>query len=166
MLLPQRAHTAALAGSASGSSGPSQVSSGQASLYFIIASHLAASPSSGHALLQIAVCLQHSTLLIDWLGLPGSGSVATPPSCMLLWLFPAATHRLLRGVHAPWQLVLAPICLLRHYWIIWSTSAGLLCIQCLKSQLPWNSQGPYAPLNARACCCCCNLLPTVPRCCS
>jgi hypothetical protein len=54
-LLPQRSDTAALAGSAAGCSGPTQVSSGQACLYYIVANHLDASPSSGQASLYYIV---------------------------------------------------------------------------------------------------------------
>jgi hypothetical protein len=37
--------------------------------------------NGGHALLQIAVCLQHITLLIDWLE---QVVLVTPPTCVLL----------------------------------------------------------------------------------
>jgi hypothetical protein len=55
----------------------------QACLYYIEANHLtASSPTCGHALLQIAVYLQHSTLLIDLLELPESGSGRTTYLCV------------------------------------------------------------------------------------
>jgi hypothetical protein len=134
-------------------------SSGPACLYYIVANHLAAAPACGHALLQVAVYLQHSTLPIDWLGLPEIDSGHTT------YLYaaapvPAATRPLLPCVQAPWQLVLAPVCLLRLCCIIWCTSAGLLCIQCLKSQQPVKGQEPcilspehtYLLLLLQACC--------------
>jgi hypothetical protein len=134
-------------------------------LYHIAANHLAASPSSGQAFLYYVaaidltasptwVCLaarcsllaaQH--LLIDWLELP-SGSGHTTYLCVAVAIpscnpsaFARCTGHLAASVGARQ--------LMRHYWIVWSTSAGLLCIQCLESQQPLNSQGPCMPTPER-----------------
>jgi hypothetical protein len=100
------------------------VSSGQAPLCYIVANHIAASlPTCGHALLQIPVCLQHSTLLIDWLE---QVVLVTQPTCVLLWLFPAAMHELLPGVQAPSASVGSRLPIEALLDCL-SISAGLLC---------------------------------------
>jgi hypothetical protein len=70
-------------------------SSGQAPLYYIVANHLAASPPTcGHALLQVAVCLQHNTLLMDWLELlSGSGHTTYLYAAACLGLHRCVTGR-------------------------------------------------------------------------
>jgi hypothetical protein len=138
VVLPQRAHTAALAGSAARRSGPSQVSSGQAPLCYIIANHTNTSlPTRGHALLQIAVCLQHSTLLIDWLE---QVVLVTSLTCVLLWLIPAAMHELLPGVQAPSASVGSHLPV--EALLDCPSISGLLCKRWLMSQHLMKSHRP------------------------